>query len=366
MRTRGIGTRVVQIGILVLLIVSVAQVFWWVLDQSRRTRQLEERLTSLYAEDRRAAAELVRSGTDRAKIENLFPHLTLTAAGDVEVRPEVLEALSRDRARWLNQYAWEGGFFLLVLFASMAVVWRAVRQQSLLRRRHQNFMAAASHELKSPLASLQLSAETLALRELPSERVKELAERMAGDLDRMQDMVTKILDTSRLEERRVDLHPESVDLAVAVGNVARQMETRAASAGIDLDVHVDVDAEAAIRADPAAVETVLRNLVDNALKAVEANGHGGIRISALGDRDAAGVRIEDDGVGFDSKETEQLFDKFYRPGDEMRRGGSGQGLGLYIVKRLVELEGGRVEARSPGPGLGATFDVWWPTAKGSP
>ena len=363
MRGRLLTTRALQIGILVLLVVSAAQVFWWILDQSRRTRALEERLTSLYADDVRAAVELRRLGTDRATLENLFPHLTLDPEGTVVVRPEVLESLSRDRAQWLNQYGWEGAFFLVVLAVSMAVVWRALRQESLLRRRHQNFMAAVSHELKSPLASLQLSVETLSLRELPRPRVEELTERMAGDLDRMQDMITKILDTSRLEERDIDLRPEPLELEVVARSVTRELEGRAGRAGVRFAL--DVDPGTTIQADPVAVETVVRNLLDNSLKAVEANGGGTVRLSAAPGGEMVRLEVTDDGVGFDPEEAERLFDKFYRPGDEMRRGGRGQGLGLYIVERLVELHGGRVEASSLGTGRGATFRVWWPAARQS-
>lgn len=361
MRGRLLTTRALQIGILVLLVVSAAQVFWWILDQSWRTRALEERLTSLYTDDVRAASELRRLGTDRATLEDLFPHLTLDGEGDVVVRPDVLESLSRDRAQWLNQYGWEGAFFLVVLAVSMGVVWRALHQENLLRRRHQNFMAAVSHELKSPLASLQLSVETLSLRELPRPQVEELTERMAADLDRMQDMITKILDTSRLEERDIDLRPEPLEIEVVAMSVTRELEGRAGRAGVR--VELDIDRETNIQADPAAVETVLRNLLDNALKAVEANGGGTVRVRAAADRELVRLDVTDDGIGFDPQEAERLFDKFYRPGDEMRRGGRGQGLGLYIVKRLVELHGGRVEASSPGAGRGASFHVWWPAAR---
>ncbi len=239
----------------------------------------------------------------------------------------------------------------------MAVVWRALHQESLLRRRHQNFMAAVSHELKSPLASLQLSVETLNLRELPRDRIQELTERMAADLDRMQDMITKILDTSRLEEHEIDLRPEAIELDVVARSVTRELEDRAAQAGARFEL--DIDPKTAIEADPAAVATVLRNLLDNSLKATEANGGGTVRLSAAAERELVRLRVADDGIGFAPEEAERLFDKFYRPGDEMRRGGRGQGLGLYIVRRLVELEGGHVEASSPGAGRGATFDIWW-------
>ena len=94
-----------------------------------------------------------------------------------------------------------------------------------------------------------------------------------------------------------------------------------------------------------------------------ANGGGTVHLSAA--RDGAHWRIEvaDDGLGFESAEAARLFDKFYRPGDEMRRRTAGTGLGLYIVKKFVEEHGGRVRAASDGPGRGATFRVWWPATE---
>ena len=360
MMRRIVSTRTLQLTILALLAVSAAQVFWWIADQSRRTEALQRRLVELYSADARAAAELQRLGADGGTIEALFPHLTVEPGAGIAILPEALEGLRRDRVRWLNQYGWEGAFFLVVLVVSMVAVWGALHQQELLRRRQQSFIAAVSHELKIPVASLQLAVETLGLRDLPRDRVIELADRMASDLSRMEDMVAKILDTSRLDERKVTLRPEIVGLSSAVRSVVEEVGTRATHAGIGIEVDIPDDVK--VRADPAAVRTVLRNLLDNALQAVAGGAGRRVRITSRGSGRLVRVRIEDDGVGFAPEEATRLFQKFYRPGDEMRRRGSGQGLGLFIVRRLVELEGGRVEAASDGPGRGAAFEVSWPIA----
>ncbi|MEE8367830.1 MAG: HAMP domain-containing sensor histidine kinase [Thermoanaerobaculia bacterium] len=362
MRRRIFSTRTLQVGILILLIVSATQVLWWMMDQFRRTEGLRQRLTELYTEDVTAGIELQRLGVDQVTLEKLFPQLTVNSEGEVVVRPESLESLEEDRARWLNQYGWEGAFFLIVLVASMTAVWRALHQESLLRRRQQNFIAAVSHELKSPLASLQLSAETLNLRELSRERVLELAVRMTADLERMKDMIRNILDTSRLEQPKVELRSEAVPLALAVTYVVEELDNRAQRAGTKIEV--DIGPELEIRVDPVAVQTVLRNLLDNSLKAVETRGGGKIRIGANRDPQWTHLSVSDDGVGFFAEDSERLFEKFYRPGDEMLRAGSGQGLGLYIVKRLVELQDGRVTAHSEGAGRGAEFVVSWPNSRG--
>ena len=199
------GTRAFQISLLLLLIISAAQVSWWIVDQARRTEALRARLTELYTGDASAAEELHRLGADDARLKRLFPHLAVDTSGKIVVSPEALKSLRLQRIRWLNQYGWEGGFFLVVLVVSMVAVWRALQQDKALRRRQQNFVATVSHEFKSPLASLRLSAETLSLRELTHDRILKVTDRMTADVERMEDMVSKILDTSHLEQGRITL-----------------------------------------------------------------------------------------------------------------------------------------------------------------
>jgi signal transduction histidine kinase len=116
--------------------------------------------------------------------------------------------------------------------------------------------------------------------------------------------------------------------------------------------------------DSRALEIVIRNLVSNAVKSVTQAGGGKVRVHA--EREGRGVRIDviDDGVGFHQREAKKLFEKFYRPGDELRRRTKGSGLGLFIVLRFVEESGGRISANSPGEGGGAVFSVWLPGAEG--
>lgn len=348
-----------QVGFVALLAICAAQVVYWMIDEVVHTRRLTTQLTGQLEEEIQAARRLIELGEQPNDVDRLFPNLTFSSGPErIAVNPQILERLQRERARRVNRYGWEGAFFLVVLVAGMGVIARTLHRDWQLRRRQQNFLAAVTHEFKSPLASLRLAAETLALRDPPPPLRQKLVSRLLQDLSRLEGMIGNILDTARLDEGRVPLHAERVPLAEAVRALFEEVGDRARSAGVTLELDAPEGLEA--RVDPIAARTVLRNLVDNAIKATAAAGGGTVRVIGRVDGAAAQVEVRDTGVGFPPQEAEQLFEKFYRLGDEMRRTSRGSGLGLYIVRRFVQLTGGQVFAQSEGPGKGAAFIVSWP------
>lgn len=354
--------RFLQIVLITLFAVSIAQLVFWVLDEAHYTTAVVERVEDLYAADARAANRLFAAGVSDDELTALFPHVrrgaATDAAGAFHVEPAALAALREGRHSRLNRFGWEGTFFLVVLLAGMGVLYQALRRDADLRKRQQNFLAAVTHEFKSPLASMRLSAETLALRDPAAPKRAELVRRLLDDLERLETMVFNILDTARIEEKQVDLAAERVALDQAIAQILPPFEARAQASGVRLEL--DVAADAHVHADPHAVRSVLLNLLDNALKATSDGDS--VRVSARRDGARVVLEVADDGAGFDPREARRLFDKFYRTGDEMRRRTRGSGLGLYLVARLVESGGGRVEAHSEGLGRGARFRVTWPAA----
>jgi signal transduction histidine kinase len=350
------AARVLRVAFLALLALSTAQVVWWIYDQNRLAESDHARLEELYQVELELGRTLLAEGRDWSSVAARVPHLELVD-GAPRVSPEASARLADERRSRLRRYGWEGGFFLAVLIASMVVVGRTLRAESELRKRQQNFIAAVSHEFKSPLASLQLSLETLELRPPTPERLFELLERMRGDIERLDRLVTEVLDTASLESGTRRLDRQLVELGSTIAAVVDDFGERARSAGVAIDVRVD--GEPAIVADPLGVRTVVNNLLDNALRAAA-----GGRVEIRAERAGGHVRlvVADDGVGFPPAEAHRLFEKFYRCGDELRRTGRGTGLGLYIVERLMRLERGHVHAESGGPGRGATFTVTWPAA----
>lgn len=356
MKVRMTSTRALQIGLLFLLVVSFAQVLWWTFDQMTFTSSMVRAAEFHFGNDLEAANLLVAAGTTADTVERIFPHIN--ADGEQpSIRPEALAQLTTDRFHRLHRYGWEGAFFLVVLAFSMGILWRTLRQEAALRKRQQNFIAAVSHEFKSPLASLQLSAETLAMRELGPDRRKVLIERLLDDVQRMEGMATKILSTSSLEQSRIDIRPEPINLGGTINGALNVLESRARKA--DVDIIVEVDKDLSVHADAVATRMVVQNLLENAIKATAAAGGGRIIVVGSLENDRVTLEIRDTGIGFPPAESKKLFEKFYRSGDEMRRTSTGTGLGLYIVHRLMQHQKGRVKAHSEGLGRGAVFTTSW-------
>lgn len=347
------------LGMIALLAISFAQALYWVVDQVHYTAEVRERVAEVLADERAAARVLLAGGMSEAEVRRLFPRLAEAAGpeGDL-LEADYLARLDEERRRRLRQYGAEGAFFLVVLLAAMGLLAQALKQSSELLQRQQNFIAAVSHEFKSPLANLKLSADALLLREMDREAVVRVADRMIQGVERLEALVTNILSAANIEEGRSQPVPEPLDVGERVRRVVDDVACRAHVHGVE--VVLEIPEDLVVQADPTAFDTVVTNLVRNAVQAVRAAGGGRVTVSAH--REGRHVRLEvrDEGIGFEPREAELLFGKFYRPGDELRRKTKGTGLGLYIVRHLVEAHGGRVRAASEGPGRGAVFTVDWP------
>jgi signal transduction histidine kinase len=358
------SSRVFQLTALALVVVSAVQVGWWLFDQHAYTVEKVNAARTAYAGQTAAAQALLDSGTPAARVQQLLPQIVVTGT-QASLAPAVEQALRTEEQRRNNQYAWEGGFFLLALGVCIAVIARALRAEARVLEEQDSFLALVSHQFKTPLASLQLSLETMALRAPAPEAARTLIDRMLADLARMEAMVTQILESVRLERGRVDLRAESLELHTAVARVVAQLEERARSERISIANAIEPGLY--VLSDPLALDVVVRNVLENAVAAVACAGGGDIALSARAGVGEVELSVKDTGVGFDPAAGARLFEKFTRLGAAAPKGGSGSyygtGLGLYIVRRLMTLAHGRVAAHSEGAGKGASFVLAWPSAQ---
>ncbi len=353
------SARVFQLTALVMVAVSAVMVAYWMYALRSAAIEQSETARTLYEQQVNAAQTLLASGMTAERVRAILPAVIVNG-GRASLSPEIDSTLETEEHRRINQFAWEGAFFLLALAVCITVIARALRAEAKVLHEQDNFLALVSHQFKTPLASLQLSLETMALRSLSPDQSGALIDRMLADLARMEAMVTQILESVRLERGRVDLRREPIEVAGAVARIVASLEERAKKGRVVLTT--DIPRGVYVLADPLALDVVMRNLLENAVAAVTPVGGGTVKIEGRRTNAEVELTVRDSGVGFKSGDDVRLFEKFTRlhPG-----GGSsyfGTGLGLFIVRRLMQLAGGRVSAHSDGLGQGAQFTLAWPAA----
>ncbi len=224
-------------------------------------------------------------------------------------------------------------------------------------RMRDEFLSVASHELRTPLSALLLQLQFLQRQarrstgELHDGRLSNKLDTAVRQADRLARLVDSLLDVSRIQQGRLELSVEDFDLAEAAHDVAERFRDEAARQGCELDFSLE---EAWGRWDRLRIEQVITNLLSNAIK----YGAGRpILISVAPTEGGATITIRDEGIGIEPDKVERIFERFER-GVPARHYG-GLGLGLYIVRQIVETHGGQVEVDSR-PGAGSRFVITLP------
>jgi signal transduction histidine kinase/CheY-like chemotaxis protein len=229
-------------------------------------------------------------------------------------------------------------------------------------RRKDEFLATLAHELRNPLAPI---GNALALTEYADgdqhiqQQAHETIQRQFGQMVRLVD---DLLDVGRITRDKLELRRERVELASVIHQAIETCRSLADSMGHTL--LVDLPAEPIwVYADPVRLAQVFINLLNNACKFSEAGAT--ISIGAERDGDEVVVRVKDTGIGIAPDKLESIFEMFEQVDKSLERTRGGLGIGLTLVKRLVELHGGRISVRSEGPGRGSEFIVRLPVVKGA-
>ena len=228
-----------------------------------------------------------------------------------------------------------------------------IRKLEAVRR---DFVANVSHELRTPLTIIGGFAETLQDRDVPAEMRAEFAKTIFNNTQRMQRIVDELLDLSRIETGHWRPRPESIPIADVAAEVFGRVAVAANEKSIALDKTIEPGAET-IYADRTALEQILLNLIENAIRHTGAGG----RISIQTKRESGGVSLAvgDTGSGIAPEHLPRIFERFYRADSGRSREAGGTGLGLAIVRHLVEAHGGTVRADST-VGVGTTVSIFFP------
>jgi len=278
-----------------------------------------------------------------------------------ERRIGVLEAINKQDDKVFSQ---EDVEILMTMAAQAAVAIENARLVGALRDAYQrlgqldklksDFISIASHELRTPLSLILLYAAML--REDLGEGAKAKLDPVLRAATRLKGIMETMFNLRYLETGQMDLAPSRFDLRAEVQEACKDYETLAGTAGLALSSSLP-DEEMPIYADREKVRVVLDNLISNAVKFTSAGGH--VRVALCRRGKDLEMSVADTGIGIPGEDLERIFERFYQVEDHLIRRQGGMGLGLSIVKGLVDLHGGRVWAESV-LGRGSRFVVVLP------
>lgn len=256
---------------------------------------------------------------------------------------------------------WEGNTWLMVAgiisfvaIMTVLVLFSVFLAREILEvRRHTSFIDSVTHELRSPLASLRLCLQTMARPQLRPEQREQLREMMLDDVERLSAFIDDILESNRLGQGPEARRLEAVELAPLV---MRCVATVAKRHHLEPTVvEVDVSDDIMVYSDPVALEVIVRNLLDNAVKYSDPPYRVGVR--AFRALKGLVIEVHDEGVGIPRHALKRVFERFYRVDEEAVRERRGTGLGLFVVAALVRGLGGRLRALSEGSGKGTCMRI---------
>jgi len=238
---------------------------------------------------------------------------------------------------------WFGaGILMLFLLLGIFMIYTYYRKQAALNLVHQNFISSVTHELRSPLASVQLYLETLLIRD-PEEQVrKEFLERMQEETERLSVLIQNILWVSRVQRMKGEPAFETIPLSERLE--AYLEEKRKKHGWGPEDLVSEVSPGIHVRCDWENLKIAMDNLVENAHRYSPSGFRLRVKAECPGDRCL--LEFRDRGPGIPRAEQKKVFKMFYRVGSEMTRTVKGTGLGLYIVQNIVKSHGGKISLRS--------------------
>jgi signal transduction histidine kinase len=251
---------------------------------------------------------------------------------------------------------------LLLTGFTAYLAWRDVRREAEAIRLRSQFVSGVTHELKTPLTSIRMFAETLRLgRHSGPEAQQEYLDTVVHETERLSRLINNVLDFARIDRGEKTYQMAPTDVGAAVREAARAVAYPLAQGGYTLTAEIPEDL-AQIEADSDALTQVVLNLLSNAIKFSEEGSRIDLRV--FGEGDAVLIQIQDQGRGIDSQDQESIFEDFYRTVDAEREGIPGTGLGLPLVAHVAEAHGGRVEVESE-LGRGSTFTIRLPRKAGA-
>ncbi len=291
------------------------------------------------------------SVTVRANFIGNFPPWSL---GFYQQDPRLFETLlTSRRGIYLYMFVLLAGILMFGLTLTIRIVTRELE----LGKMKSDFVSTVSHEFKSPLTSIRQLAEMLQAGRVPSEeRRQRYYNVLLEQSERLSLLIDNILDFARMEEGKKEFEFEMVDMGPLLEELISTIQQQVRHEGFTVQARIDAPLPS-IQVDRAAITQAITNLIDNAIK--YSAGAKKIYVRGFTEDQYLIIAVQDFGVGIKPEEIDKVFDRFYRGGDELTRTVKGSGLGLTLVKQIIQAHHGNVHIESE-PGRGSTFSIRLP------
>ncbi|MFZ4863146.1 sensor histidine kinase [Sphingobacterium sp. Mn56C] len=245
----------------------------------------------------------------------------------------------------------EGLIFLAIFTLAVIKLKKHLGRERYYHQQQQNFLLAVTHELKSPLASVKLYLQTILKRDLDREQQKMFLSNSLKDIERLDYLVENVLLATKLENRSFILPKEDFDLSELVHDILDRLQKNACKTEI---LKPNIEENITLHADKFAITNVVTNLVENAIKYSPPCAN--VEVSLYKKDESLVFTVADHGAGIPDEEKRLIFNKFYRVGNESTRKTKGTGLGLYIVKSVLQKHDASIKVMDNAPS-GSIFEV---------
>lgn len=277
----------------------------------------------------------------------------LTSSDDTIIKSEI-NALQSQKNKRVYMIVGEGTVFLLILLFGIHQVRKSIRKEQELTQQQNNFILSISHELKTPIAASKLQLQTLLKHDLEREKQLPLLNNAIKETDRLNKLVENVLLVSKMENNHLSINKENVNVSELLEQtVHRYFEMYLENQWLTLNI----EKNCVMNCDKDYLPSIFINLIENAIK--YSNDNLSIIVNLKTINGQIVFSVADNGIGIPDNEKENIFQKFYRIGNEETRNTKGTGIGLFIVKQISDAHEAKITIENNKP-TGSIFKMVFP------
>lgn len=247
----------------------------------------------------------------------------------------------------------EGSMFIIVFGFGAYSLHNALNREKKLQEQKKNFLLSVTHELKSPLASIKILLQTIQKRNLTKVQMLDFIDKSLLDIERLDDMVENMLLASKIDNRSYTFPKAKFNLSVLVDSIVNRLQVTKCNCNQQI-IESEIEPKIEITGDKFALTSVVTNLVENAIK--YSSPCEAVAVKLFSKAGKIHLQVADHGIGIADEEKSRIFDRFYRVGSEDTRNTKGTGLGLFIVKQVLDKHEATIRVKDNRP-AGSIFEV---------